>query len=466
MATLLSAEEYRRTKIALADRAVLLANRGEDVGLVVVRHQAAGALVAQGAVANMLDEQGTPVEADATLNPLGFIADPVTVRDMASRIDEKWRFDRLVAGLVVDSMLAAESVAIATRPRTGYVRYVGPSCCSRCAILAGKFYRWNSGFLRHPRCRCVHIPTTDPRSDYRQDPMTLVREGRVTGLSKADMQALADGADLNQLVNIHRGGLELVSFGPGRTVSVSREGITRHGLANRRNTGRNMRARLTPDSIYRVAESRERAIEMLRLHGYVTGGTKRAATGRVATGKPAAAPTKPPLAAAGGRGGGSNPPPRASLGAFADPPDPNDKAATAAYWKARQDALGINANGETLTPDEIRFVERFHGRHGTIAQWLKADRSHRRKTNDFEWVELAAQIELKSPKDRYRTIANAIRADTPWKQHFIIDLGHRPLTQTLRWQLEKYNERNPEHAISSLWVLSEDGAALNEIRLR
>lgn len=263
-----SAEQYRRRRAALAARAVTLASRG-DAAAVVVRHQAAGALVASQAVGAMLAEQRTPVAPEARLQPLAFTADTAAVDRLLLEIEEKWRFERLVGNLVLGSMLAAEQVGIAARPTVGYIRYVGPRCCSRCAILAGKFYRWNAGFLRHPGCQCEHVPTTDPRTAYRQDPMQLVREGRVTGLSKADMRALDAGADLSQVVNYRRGGLQQVTFGPMRSVTISREGTTRHGLAWRGRTGRNMSARMTPASIFRVAGSQEDALRMLRLHGYI-----------------------------------------------------------------------------------------------------------------------------------------------------------------------------------------------------
>lgn len=263
-----SAEQYRRRRTALADRAVSLASRG-DVGAVVVRHQAAGALMASAAVGTMLAEQRTPVEPVARTQPLAFTADPAAVDQLVAEIEDQWRFERLVGNLVLGSMLAAEQVGIASRPNVGYIRYVGPRCCSRCAILAGKFYRWSAGFLRHPGCQCEHVPTTDPRTAYRQDPAQLVREGRVTGLSKADQRALDAGADLGQIVNYRRSGLEQVTFGPMRSVTVSREGTTRHGLAWRGRTGRNMSARMTPASIFRVAESHEDALRLLRLHGYL-----------------------------------------------------------------------------------------------------------------------------------------------------------------------------------------------------
>src|SRR5690348_18342012 len=35
---------------------------------------------------------------------------------------------------------------------------LNPPSCQRCAILAGRWYRWSQGFLRHPRCDCVNLP--------------------------------------------------------------------------------------------------------------------------------------------------------------------------------------------------------------------------------------------------------------------------------------------------------------------
>lgn len=46
----------------------------------------------------------------------------------------------------------ADHVAMTSSAAQGYVRLVNPPCCSRCAILAGRFYRWSSGFDRHPHC--------------------------------------------------------------------------------------------------------------------------------------------------------------------------------------------------------------------------------------------------------------------------------------------------------------------------
>lgn len=270
---------YARSR-ALAERAAREARKA-DIGTVVVRHQAAAALVAAQGVTAMLAEQGTPVEPEASLIPVAFTADPEAVNAIARDVDDQWRLDRLVMSLVADAARGAESVSIATRPRVGYVRYVSPPSCSRCAILAGRFYRWSSGFRRHPSCDCTHLPTTDPRSEYRQNPYDLVSQGLVTGISKADRRALADGADLNQLVNFKNGSIRRLNFGPGRTVTTTTAGTTARGIAGQRLGGLrsvsgsryrvSSRMRLTPDAIYRAADGdRATAIRLLKLHGYIT----------------------------------------------------------------------------------------------------------------------------------------------------------------------------------------------------
>lgn len=229
----------------------------------------------------MLVGQGTPVEPEATLVPLAFTASTAAVSDMASQVEAEWQLDRLVMSLVADAARGAESVSIASRPRVGWVRYLSPPSCSRCAILAGRFYRWSDGFKRHPGCDCTHLPTTDPRSEYLQNPHDLIEQGLVTGLSKADRRALADGADLNQLVNAKNGSIRRVNFGPGRTVTTTNAGMTSRGIAGKRlgdlrkvdgsRYRQSGRMRLTPDSIYQVADGdRETAMRLLRTHGYIT----------------------------------------------------------------------------------------------------------------------------------------------------------------------------------------------------
>lgn len=97
-------------------------------------------------------------------------------------------------------------------------------------------------------CDCVMIPTTVAAPDLTYDPQELVRAGQVTGLSKADRQAIEDGADLGQVTNIRRRSAGLMDSG---------EALTRGG-------------RPTPAGIYRMAgDDRDRALSLLAQHGYI-----------------------------------------------------------------------------------------------------------------------------------------------------------------------------------------------------
>lgn len=237
---------YARTR-ALSERAAREARKG-NAAAVVVRHQATAATTVTSAISAMLAEQGTLVRPEAALAPLAFTTAPDDVAVMLEDVEEDWRRTRLVMSLVADAARAAESVSIATRPQVGYVRYVSAPCCSRCAILAGRFYRWSSGFKRHPGCDCTHLPTTDPRSEFIQDPADLVEQGLVRGLSKADAKALASGADLGQLVNVRSRKAGLLDGGQ----ALSRAG------------------RPTPAGIYRTAgDDRDRALALLAQYGYI-----------------------------------------------------------------------------------------------------------------------------------------------------------------------------------------------------
>jgi hypothetical protein len=171
----------------------------------------------------------------------------------ALRRSGQW-LDMVFQTQVADAARDAAGVGIAARQTVGWVRMVNPPCCSRCAVLAGRFYRWSSGFQRHPKCDCRHIPTTENLAgDVRTDPAALVRSGQVTGLSKAERAALDEGSDLGQVVNSRRG-----RANDGITTT---EGITRR---------RGQPARLTPAGIYRQAGGdREQAQRLLRENGYL-----------------------------------------------------------------------------------------------------------------------------------------------------------------------------------------------------
>lgn len=247
-----SASRHYLWSAGLAERATREAQRARPGGLpalarVVGLHQATAAAQATPAVALMLAEQGAPPPADAALNALAFTTSTETLGAMLEQIEVDWQFNQLVASLVQDAGRSAEQVATSMRPHTGYVRYLSPPSCSRCAVLAGRVYRYSTGFLRHPHCDCTMVPTTRARPDFVPDPVSLMRQGMVTGLSKADRRAVSDGADFNQVVNARSSKAGLST--PGRV-------LTRRG-------------RPTPEGIYAASTSREDAIQRLIAAGYV-----------------------------------------------------------------------------------------------------------------------------------------------------------------------------------------------------
>lgn len=210
--------------------------------------QVAQAQVAQEAVGIMLNQQAIEAAADALLNSEAFTTSVATFGQMLEQVETDWQFDQLVASIVQDAGRAAESVAIAARPNIGHVRMLNPPSCARCAVLAGRVYRYSTGFLRHPSDDCVMIPTTLANRDLVQDPVDLMRRGLVTGLSKADQQAITDGADFGQVVNVR----------------LRKAGLTESGRVLTR------RGRLSPEAIYRQAgDDRERALTLLQQAGYL-----------------------------------------------------------------------------------------------------------------------------------------------------------------------------------------------------
>lgn len=155
--------------------------------------------------------------------------------------------DMYVHTQVADAARDAASVAIAARPRVGWVRLVNVPCCPRCAILAGKWFGWNDGFDRHPQDLCRHIPCVeDVAGNVGTSPEALFAGGHVRGLTKGQRAALDAGADPGQVVNAtgRRSGMATASAG------------ARGG-------------RLTPDHIFRMGVSRERSLDLLRQYGYL-----------------------------------------------------------------------------------------------------------------------------------------------------------------------------------------------------
>lgn len=173
------------------------------------------------------------------------------------------QLEMIVSTQVVDAGRVGDGVALATRPRAGgYVRMLSGGSCGRCVILAGRFYRWSSGFLRHPRCDCRHIPSNeDVSGDLSTNPMahfrSLSADEQDRAFTKAGAQSIREGADINQVVNARRG---MYTAGGRR---FTRESTTRRGAA----AGRQ---RIMPEQIFKDAGgNREEAIRLLKLHRFI-----------------------------------------------------------------------------------------------------------------------------------------------------------------------------------------------------
>lgn len=171
---------------------------------------------------------------------------------------------------VQDAGRTAVGAGIAARPEiVWWVRMLQLPSCARCAVLAGRRYRWSRGFDRHPFCDCIHVPVTeDTANDVRTNPRKAIESGQVTGLSVADTRAIVeDGADVSQVINAHRGMRTASVY--GERLKTTTEGVTRRGVAGQAGRGR-AAPRLRPESIYEIAEDRDDAIRLLRVHAYIT----------------------------------------------------------------------------------------------------------------------------------------------------------------------------------------------------
>ncbi|MCU1679212.1 MAG: hypothetical protein JWM93_3970 [Frankiales bacterium] len=222
--------------------------------------------------------------------------------------------ERIVSTQVADLGRAAVSAAAVARPRTtGWVRMLTFPSCDRCAVLAGKWYRWNRGFQRHERCNCIHVPAAEAADvdDVRTDPKayfdSLTPEQQDHYFTEAGARAIRDGADVGQVVNARRGARGLTTPGRltsdeqqvlrggrerghlertdvyGRQLYITSEGVTVQGLAGQRlgaregarQPGDRYRSartpRLMPESVYELAgDDRGEAIRLLQRFGYIT----------------------------------------------------------------------------------------------------------------------------------------------------------------------------------------------------
>lgn len=171
------------------------------------------------------------------------------------------QLDMFVRTQVADAGRTADGIATTVdRSVDGYVRVLAGGSCSRCILLAGQWYRWNRGFLRHPRCDCRHVPSRKAVADEAlQSPMEyfeqLPASQQDATFGKAGAQAIRDGADISRVVNARRGVYTTVS---GKRLTYETSGNYRANM------------RPMPEQIYEDAKGdREFAISQLRRFGYI-----------------------------------------------------------------------------------------------------------------------------------------------------------------------------------------------------
>lgn len=288
---LTSARDHYRRQQRLTAAAVLAARKAPSPAQlvqIVAAFQLLAARDSASSVPLMLAEQGIPDEpvgAVATAALAGVASDGRTLDGLFAQASGPGSLDLMVATQIQDAARFAAGIATVARPNvTGYVRMLNPPSCSRCAVLAGRFYKWNQGFLRHPKCDCRHIPSTEALAhDLTTNPndyfasLSGAEQDRL--FTQSGAQAIRDGADISQVVNAWRGGGVREAQVFGQNVKVTLEGTTSRGVAGKRlgalskdGTSRYRRSqipRLMPESIYAYATDRDDAIRLLRRFGYI-----------------------------------------------------------------------------------------------------------------------------------------------------------------------------------------------------
>lgn len=206
------------------------------------------------AVEEMTDELEFDAPAVAAVVPSAFTGQTAAGGDVTSFLEAADSLFQLEMAMITEindaARVAQEAAVIARTNLYGHIRVVNEgTCCGRCAVLAGKFYRWSEGFLRHPNCQCGMIPVLLAK-DYgvMQDPMELFHEGRIHDLTDAETEAINNGADVSQVVNIRR----------------KAAGLKQAGRVLERGN------RLTVEGILQIASDREEVIKLLEQFGYLS----------------------------------------------------------------------------------------------------------------------------------------------------------------------------------------------------
>lgn len=243
-------EQQRLTALALSETLRFAPRGSRFVAQKVQVYQAAAIRLSLGTLGAILDEQDISADPVATTVSTSLLTGTQATVNLLEQAQTQFAFNQIVQTLIRDAGRTARAVDMGSRPAlTGYVRSLRPPSCGRCAVLAGRVYRYTQGFQRHPKCDCLMTPTTNTIGPQLvTDPRQAFADGQIRGLSKADTKALEAGADLGQVVNVRR---KAAGLTVGSSVMV------RAG-------------RLTPQGCLMFASDRTDALRLLRRYGYIT----------------------------------------------------------------------------------------------------------------------------------------------------------------------------------------------------
>lgn len=273
-------DHYRAEQRITAAGLIALRRRRFDTLDALVRTMVAFQVLAtreaQSAFPRMLDEQGLDIAAEGDVRSAGLLGWASDGRSMRGLMDYSRdpsvtakAFDLIVSTQLQDVARQAAAIEMGARPAlTGYVRMLNPPSCSRCAVLAGRVYRKSKGFLRHPRCDCRHVPTseslagdltTDPRAYF--DSLPEADQARI--FTTAGAEAIRAGADIGKVVNARRG------MSASQSGRLARRSVNGQKVYTTTEASRG-KVRLMPESILEIAEDDAEVLRLLKAHGYLT----------------------------------------------------------------------------------------------------------------------------------------------------------------------------------------------------
>jgi len=174
--------------------------------------------------------------------------------------------DQLLTTQIHDAARSSEQVQmVATEQVTYYVRTVEPGACGRCIILAGKRYKYDRPFLRHPSCRCGLEAETETKTTNRPSPAEIFDRMSPTeqavAFGVANAAAIRAGADIGRVVNA-----------TGSKAGMSTTITDRYGQKLKATYvgARGKKPRLTPEGIMRLAgNDRTEMMRLLQRNGFL-----------------------------------------------------------------------------------------------------------------------------------------------------------------------------------------------------